>query len=416
LKILWVKAGGLFPPDTGGKIRSYQILKALARRHHVSVFTFYGAMPSDLHNQLEHQFARVVCLPLEVPAARSLQEVLAYGRNVFSALPYTVSKFCRPAVAKSLRNIVCEDKPDVIVCDFVFAAGVIPWGAGPPKVLFTHNVEALIWKRHYQVAHNPLWKAVSWWEFRTMERFERNCINWSDHVLTVSDHDRAIFSRTTNPSRITVIPTGVDIDYYRPRADLEKPNTLVFTGSMDWMPNEDGMVFFIRQIWPQILEQVPDASVSIVGRCPSDALLELAARQQKISVTGRVEDIRPHVHHGSVYIVPLRIGSGTRLKIFEAMAMGKAVVSTTIGAEGLPVQPGRDIVLADGAEPFASAVVALLQDPIRRVELGRAARNLVEEKHSWDSVVKPFEEVLEKLTGLGVSAKHPDGRVPTLSS
>jgi polysaccharide biosynthesis protein PslH len=399
VKILWVKAGGLFPPDTGGKIRSYHILKALARRHSVTVFTFYAAIPGDLHAQLESQFARVVCLPLKIPSGRTLREGLEYLRNFFSGLPYTVSKFCRPEVAAALRNLMTEQKPDVIVCDFVVAAKVIPWESPTPKILFTHNVEALIWKRHFQLAHNPLWKAVCWWEYRVMQRFERNCANRSDHLLTVSEHDRTFFSELTDPSRITVIPTGVDVDYFRPQPDREEANTLVFTGSMDWMPNEEGIIFFVKEIWPQIRKQIPGVSVSIVGRSPSSRLLELAATQDGVHVTGRVEDIRPYTHRGSVYIVPLRIGSGTRLKIFEAMAMGKAVVSTTIGAEGLPVRSGREIVLADSADEFADAVVALLRDSARRRELGRAARELVEQKYSWDCVVQPFEEVLEKLAG-----------------
>jgi sugar transferase (PEP-CTERM/EpsH1 system associated) len=399
VKILWVKAGGLFPPDTGGKIRSYHILKALARRHSVTVFTFYAVIPGDLHAQLESQFARVVCLPLRIRSGRTFRDGLEYLRNFLSGLPYTVSKFCRPEVVAALRKLMTEQKPDVIVCDFVVAANVIPWEAPTPKILFTHNVEALIWKRHFQLAHNPLWKAVCWWEYQVMERFERSCVNRSDHLLTVSEHDRRIFSELKDPSRITVIPTGVDVDYFRPLPDREEANTLVFTGSMDWMPNEDGITFFIKEIWPRIRELIPDVSFAIVGRCPSSRLLELAATQQGIHITGRVDDIRPHTHRSSVYIVPLRIGSGTRLKIFEAMAMGKAVVSTTIGAEGLPVRSGREIVVADRADEFADAVVTLLRDSARRRELGRAARELVEQKYSWDCVVQPFEEVLEKLAG-----------------
>lgn len=397
MKILWVKAGGLFPPDTGGRIRSYQILKTLARRHRVTLFTFYTAVPDDLHSHLQSQFARVVCLPMKIQSGRRFREGLEYLRHLFSGLPYTVSKFCRPDVAVALKKLVAEDKPDVIVCDFVFAAHVIPWEATIPKVLFTHNVEALIWKRHYQLARNPLWKAVCWREYRTMERFERTYAKRCDHLLTVSEHDRKIFLKLADCSRITVIPTGVDVDYFQPAPHLEKPNNLVFTGSMDWMPNEDGILFFLQQIWPLVRAKIPNSSLSIVGRHPSKRIEALTAELEGVHITGRVDDIRPYVHRGSVYIVPLRIGSGTRLKIFEAMAMGKTIVSTAIGAEGLPVTSGRDIVLADGAADFANAIIKLLQDPVQRGEIGRAARQLVEQKHSWDSVGQPFEAVLQNL-------------------
>lgn len=418
LKILWVKAGGLFPPDTGGKIRSYHILKTLARRHRVTLFTFYAATPVDLHGQLDAQFARVVCMPLKIPSGRTIREGLKYLGHLFSGMPYSVSKFCRPEVKAALKRVVAEEGPDVIVCDFVFAAHVIPWDAAVPTVLFTHNVEALIWKRHYQLARNALWKAVCWWEYRTIERFERAAIRHCDHLLTVSEHDRNIFLQLSGAPPVTVIPTGVDIDYFRLSPDLEKPDTIVFTGSMDWMPNEDGIIFFLQQAWPLVRAKVPNVSLSIVGRYPSGKILEMGNKLPGVQITGRVEDIRPHVHRSSVYIVPLRIGSGTRLKIFEAMAMGKAVVSTTIGAEGLPVQSGRDIILADDAAEFANAIVALLQDPIRRGELGRAARQLVEQKHSWDSVVQPFEEVLQKLAApaSAAPAQQPAANVPALSS
>lgn len=397
LKILWVKAGGIYPPNIGGRIRSYRILKALARRHRVTLFTFYAATPDDLHGELEHQFTRVVLMPLTIPGGRTIREAARYARCLFSPLPYTVSKFSHPQVTQRLLQVVAEDKPDVIVCDFVYAAQCIPWDTPIPKILFTHNVETSIWKHHYKFARNPVWKALSWREYRAMDRFERDCINKVDHVLTVSDHDRNIFASMIDASRITVIPTGVDVEYFHPSGREEDPNTLVFSGAMDWMPNEDGISYFIREILPRIRKQVPNASLCVVGRDPTRGLYGLGATQRGIEITGRVDDIRPFVHRAAVFIVPLRIGSGTRLKIFEAMAMGKAIVSTTLGAEGLPVRPGHDIAIADGPREFANATIDLLRDPVRRAEIARAARELVEHSYSWDAVVQPFEAVLKTL-------------------
>jgi sugar transferase (PEP-CTERM/EpsH1 system associated) len=397
LKILWVKAGGLYPPNIGGRIRSYRILKALARRHSITVFTFYAATKDDLHSALEHEFNRVVLMPLAIPAGRTFREALSYARSLSSPLPYTVSKFCKPEVAQRLLQLVGETQPDVIVCDFVVAARSIPWNLPIPKIVFTHNVEAAIWRHHYKVAGNPFWKLLSWREYRAMERFERDSLKRADHVLTVSDHDRDVFSKVIDPSRITVIPTGVDVEYFRPSPDRDQPATLVFSGAMDWIPNEDAMVYFIKRILPRIRRQIPNASLCVVGRNPSRALLELAASHQGIEITGIVEDIRPFVHRAAVYVVPLRIGGGTRLKIFEAMAMGKAVLSTTIGAEGLPVHPGQDILIADDPEKFADTAIRLLGDPVRREELGRTARELVNRTYSWDAVVQPFETVLNML-------------------
>jgi hypothetical protein len=191
LKILWVKAGGLYPPNVGGRIRSYHILKALARRHSITLFTFYAATTDDLHSALEHEFNRVVLMPLAIPAGRTFREIPKYVEYLFSSLPYTVSKFCQPKVTQRVLQVVAEDKPDIIVCDFVFAAHSIPWDIPIPKILFTHNVEAAIWKHHYKLARNPFWKMLSWREYQAMDRFERDCINRADHVLTVSDRDQS---------------------------------------------------------------------------------------------------------------------------------------------------------------------------------------------------------------------------------
>ena len=409
MKILWVKAGGLVPLDTGGKIRSYHLLRELARTHEVTFFSFYAEHQDDHHPDLVKIFSRVVTCPLRLPEAKGAAEVLQYARNLFSPWPYSIAKFCRPEVARRLLAVCREERYDVIICDFLMAAGVIPWELASPKVLFTHNVEALIWKRHYQVARNPLWKAVAWREYRTMSRMERRYLSLADHVLAVSEADRAVFAQQIPPEKITVIPTGVDVDYFRPSLDQADPNTLVFTGSMDWMPNEDAMLYFADEIWPLIRAQVPDVKCLVVGRRPTERLREAAAKAG-IEVTGAVEDIRPYVHRAAVYVVPLRVGSGTRLKIFEAMAMGKAVVSTSIGAEGLPVRHGENILLADTAESFARDVMQLLRDPAMQDRLGCAARRLVEEHYSWSSVATELESVLSSFRATSAGAPAGMGR------
>jgi sugar transferase (PEP-CTERM/EpsH1 system associated) len=394
MKILWVKAGGLVPPDTGGKIRSYNILRELARQHSVTFFSFYAAHEGDSHPNLKNIFDRAVCVPLHLPAPKSPAEMLNYGFRLLSAEPYGITKFCRPEVQQRLRALLKQESFDVIVCDFIFAAGVIPWDWPTPKVLFTHNVEATIWRRHYEVASNPIWKAISWREWRKMEAAERRYLRLADRVLTVSEMDRDAFASFLEPEKLTVIPTGVDIDYFQPMTVDEAANTLVFTGSMDWLPNEDAILYFVDAILPLIKQQCPEVSLEVVGRSPSRKLQALAEREKSVRLTGWVEDIRPFVARGSVCIVPLRIGGGTRLKIFEAMAMGKAVVSTSVGAEGLPVRAGENILLADTPIDFANAVISLLRDPNQRKQLGASARALVQEKYSWPSVAASFARTL----------------------
>jgi polysaccharide biosynthesis protein PslH len=410
MKILWVKAGGLVPPDTGGKIRSYNILRQLAHKHSVTFFSFYAAHANDQHPELNNIFHKAICLPLDLPEPKSSGELFDYGRYLFSLNSYSVMKYCRPQVRRELHSLLRQEQFDVILCDFLFAAPAIPWDFPCPKVLFTHNVEAMIWKRHYQVARNPFWKALSWREWKTMDRAEQRYLKRADHVLAVSETDRDHFLKYLPPSKLTIVPTGVDVEFFQPLRDREEPDSLVFTGSMDWLPNEDGILYFIEQVLPRIREQIPEVSLQVVGRKPSARLKELAAREKNVRVTGWVEDIRPYLARSAVCIVPLRIGGGTRLKIFEAMAMAKAVVSTTIGAEGLPVRHGESIVLADDPQDFAQQTVELLRSPERRNQIGAAAHKMVTEKYSWAKVADGFAEILERVSG---SSKPKMGEIPT---
>jgi sugar transferase (PEP-CTERM/EpsH1 system associated) len=397
MKILWVKAGGLVPPDTGGKIRSYNILRELARNHSVTFFSFYGAHQNDLHPKLKSIFDHVICIPLDLPPPRGFAELCDYVGNIFSREPYGITKYCRPQVLHELLRLLQQESYDVILCDFLAAAGVIPWDHPCPKVLFTHNVEAVIWQRHYQVVRNPLWKALSWREWRATQVAEEKYLRLADHVLAVSENDRDSFAPFLDSSRVTVIPTGVDTEYFQPSPQEEAPDSLVFTGSMDWLPNDDAILYFVKEILPLIRPQIPQVSLCVVGRKPSRRVHELAANEKNVQLTGWVDDIRPYLARGAVCIVPLRIGGGTRLKIFEAMGMAKAVVSTSIGAEGLPVRHGENVLLADEPAKFAACVVSLLRDPAQRKRLGQASRKLVEENYSWARVAKRFANVLSEV-------------------
>jgi sugar transferase (PEP-CTERM/EpsH1 system associated) len=401
MKILWVKAGGIVPCDTGGKIRSFQILRELAKRHQVTLFTFYPEHPNDEHPRLKG-FAEVIAVPVATPRTRTWDDYVRYASQLFAKHPYSMEKFYSPAVRDTAAAVQARNDFDVLVCDFLAPAGVVDWRRSVPKILFTHNVEAQIWERQSRLTKNPLWKFVYWREARLLARAEERYLQLADHVLTVSENDRQFFRNYVLPEKVTAIPTGVDVEYFRPGNAQEDPRSMVFTGSMDWMPNDDGVVFFTQEILPKILAEEPAAKLLVVGRRPTRRVEALAG--DRIEVTGAVDDIRPYVDRSRVYVVPLRSGSGTRIKIFEAMAMGKAVVSTTLGAEGLPVTHGRDIVIADTPADFAAAVVGLLRDRTRAAELGREARQLVERRYSWPAVVDCFEPIFQKVTA-GAAAR-----------
>jgi polysaccharide biosynthesis protein PslH len=419
MRILWVKAGGIVPADTGGRIRSLQVLKELARRHSVTVFTYYAEHFNDQHRQrggeLNHSgelrsFADVVAIPIALSPERTSRDYLQFGRTLFSSDPCSLQViggesggrlryFDGADVRRRLDSLIAGENFDLLVCDFIYPAGLIDWTLSCPKILFTHNVEAQLWKQQFEAARHPLKKLLYWKEWRALSRAEIRYARQADYVITVSEQNRAFFSRHVHPARVSTIATGVDIDFFRPAhqtqrtAPVEPSRSMVFTGSMDWMPNQQGVLFFTSEILPHIHAEVPDADLWIVGRYPSSEIQQLSGA--KIHVTGRVNDIRPYLQKAPVYIVPLLSGSGTRIKIFEAMAMGKAVVSTSLGAEGLPVRHGQNILIADHPREFAGAVVRVLRDPELAARLGRAARALVEKDFTWKTAGTQFESILQ---------------------
>jgi len=404
MRILWVKAGGIVPPDTGGRIRSLHILKELARRHSVTVFTYYAEHFGDQHSALGG-FSDVVAIPIALAAERTSRDYLQYARALCLSEPHSLQViggesggrlrfFDSADIRRRLDGLMAAGKFDVLICDFIYPAGVIDWTFPCPKILFTHNVEAQLWKQQFEATRHPLKRLLYWREWRTLGEAEVHYARQADSVIAVSEQNRDFFSNFVDPARVSAIPTGVDIDFFRP-THSERSHSMVFTGSMDWMPNQEAMLLFASDILPHVVDEVPDAALWIVGRYPSGEIQRLAS--PRIHVTGRVEDIRPYLNKAPVYIVPLRSGSGTRIKIFEAMAMGKAVVSTSIGAEGLPVRDGENILLADEGGDFARKIVNLLRDPATRNRLGQAGRRLVESEYSWSSVAERFDSILRRV-------------------
>jgi glycosyltransferase involved in cell wall biosynthesis len=313
--------------------------------------------------------------------------------------PYAVAKYYSPAYRARVEQLLSSERFDLVICDFLPPVVNLPRTLPCPSVVFTHNVEAEIWRRHAENATNAVARRLLTQQWRRMLRFEADALARFDLVLAVSNADRKTFERLYPRSLnapVHLVQTGVDTSFFTPDERAPERAHMVFTGSMDWLPNEDGMIYFCREILPRIRESEPEATLSIIGRSPTPAVRRLA-EMNGVEVTGRVDDVRPHVARGAVYVVPLRIGGGTRLKIFEAMAMAKAVVSTTVGAEGLPVTPGRDVVIADHAEQFAKAVVRLIRDVEARQAIETAARRLVVERYDWSAVAAGFEEAISRV-------------------
>jgi sugar transferase (PEP-CTERM/EpsH1 system associated) len=405
VRILWVKADPLLPVNVGGRIRSYNILRQLTASHEVTLFSYYDGAPDPGYEaELTQHFPGAVCLCTNKSTPTGLKRGLDYLRRSPAAAPYAVSRFSCSAVRAKLEQWYKQRTFDVAVCDFLDAAVNFPRQLSIPTVLFQHNVESEIWRRHAATHANPAKQLMYRVEFGKMLRYERKIVRDFQHVIAVSEHDRQLMSAWTEPNRITVVPTGVDLQQFRPDGMPPVEPLVTFVGAMDWEPNIDAVEYFCKEIWPAIQAKVPGAKFRIVGRNPDRRVQKYASNA--VEVTGSVPSVVEHLHQASVVIVPLRIGGGTRLKIYEAMAAGKAVVSTSVGAEGLDVHHGRDIVLADKASDFAEAVIMLLQDRDLRARYERAAAALAAQ-YDWSAIGDRFGQVLEAAAGASAAQLRP---------
>lgn len=397
MHILWLKTELLHPVDKGGKIRTYNMLKELKRDHRITYLTLDdGLADAGARKQAEEYCHELVCIQHQ---QRDKFTPGFYGEllfNLVSTLPYAIKKYQSALMRREIIERARSGAFDVLVCDFLAPAANVPSELPCPTVLFQHNVEAMIWKRHYEVQSNPFKKAYLWGQWRKMRSFEKEMCRRFDCVIAVSAGDREQMRLEYSARAVFDVPTGVDTNFFRPGGrEKVSANNLVFTGSMDWLPNEDAIRYFTEQIMPRVKQTVPDLTLTVVGRNPYPALLDLSKRDSSVIVTGRVDDVRPFMERAAVYVVPLRIGGGTRLKIYEAMAMEKAIVSTSIGAEGLPIRDGKEILLGDTPDSFAESVVRLIGDRALAQELGRQAAKTVREQFGWENVAERFGEICE---------------------
>lgn len=391
MKILWVKADFLHPTTRGGQIRTLEMLKRIHAAHEVHYIGYANPAQPEGVQRVQEYCSRAYPVPLDVPPRASLRFAIQWLSNLSSSMPLSLSRYQSPAMRDQIASLLKTERFDSIVCDFLAPAP--NFEDLSQCVLFQHNVETLIWRRHADSARDPLRKRYFQAQAERMLQWERRVCQASAHVIAVSAED-AMLMHDLFGVEASYVPTGVDVEYFRRPETIQPKSDLVFVGSMDWMPNIDGVTFFVKDVLPLIWREAPDCTVAIVGRSPSSAIRSIAQRDRRIQVTGTVPDVRPWLWGAKLSIVPLRIGGGTRLKIYEAMAGGTPVVSTSVGAEGLDVSHPSNIRLADNPQGLATQCLQLLQSSDERQQMAREAVDLVTTRFSWDRVTAEFEKQL----------------------
>lgn len=402
LSILWIKTGPLHPLETGGRIRTHSMLKHLSGSHRV---TYLALLPENSAVSTEERedpyAAEKIWVPWREAAKGSPRFFFEILRNLFfSSLPYAVEKYRSERLRRAISATEGRGDFDIVVCDFLApAVNFLELKLETPVILFQHNVESQIWKRLSENRRRFLARKYFQLQFNRMRKWEKKLSAIFQGVITVSPEDTAFFEENYHLDNLLGhVETGVDTEFFRP-GDGPSPDVpeVAFLGSMDWLPNIEAVEFFVDNVLPRIHEELPGCRLRIIGRNPAPSILRLAAKNPLIEATGTVDDVRPHLGASQVMVVPLLSGGGTRIKIFEAMALGIPVVSTSIGAEGLGVSHQNEILLADAPEDFAGAVVRLLRDPALREELSRKARLKVRNAHGWPIVVDQFLDRCRKV-------------------
>ncbi|HEY4041486.1 MAG TPA: glycosyltransferase family 4 protein [Rhodopila sp.] len=391
--LLFVSPRFLFPMDQGGKIRTGNILRGM--KGGVFDVTLVSPVPTD-HQQFAGDIEGVCDRFIGWPEHRrsGVRRLLALA----SRLPVAAATD-RSAAGRAVVRGALTERPDVVVADFPHSDVLMPRPIDAASVMFTHNVEAEIFERQAQRESGP-WRLLWANQCRKMVRLEQQSLARYDTVVAVSQRDRDVLKSRYGLDAVEAIDTGVDLDFFARSAPANEPDpgadggTLVFVATMSWAANVDGINFLLDMIWPRLLAVRPRVRAVIIGRDPPASLAEkIRGRGLEVTLTGFVDDIRPFVAAANLYVIPLFVGSGTRIKVFEAMAMGRAVVSTGLGVEGLDVADGSEFVQADGAAGFAEAILRLLADGSMRARIACGARRLVEERFSWAHVARQFEAV-----------------------
>lgn len=383
-------------PTSGNRSRSYYLLKMLARQHTVSLLAIDDGVTPEVPQSLAplEDFASTIeIVPFVAAYPKRVRQLI----NILIWKSTYLSQHIVKDVQHALDTMLARQRYDAIIFECALASDY----RLPPQlklILDQHNIEYEVLYRTYLHEKASLRKWYNWRESILVKRAEIRLCKRADALVMTSERELVAMKKVLPQNFIEVVPNGVDIDYFNGEgAGQERDDSIIFTGSMEYYPNIEAVLFFARKCWPLIREAVPGATWQIVGKNPRPDVQRLA-RLPGVTVTGSVADVRPYFDQAAVSIVPLLVGGGTRLKILEAMAMRKPIVSTSLGCEGLAVEPGKHLLIADEPEVFAQNVIELLKNPEKRRALGVAGRALVEAEYSWERCGDRLQQVVEAVT------------------
>lgn len=409
LRVLVVSPCLPYPPIWGSGVRVLQLLRHLAKRHRLSLLTY--AWPSDGPNIAAVQELGVSVYSVPAPRSQGRGRRQAQFMSLFSSASYQWRGLRSETMQDAIDRLLDKERFDLIqvetsqMCGFDFASSAV-------VLLDEHNIEYELLSRMYHSERSPVRKLYSGMEYLKFRREEQRAWGRVAGCILTSEREEAIFRRSVPTKPVAVVPNGVDVEEFCSAAKASDDANIVFTGMMRYRPNVDGVLYFVHEVLPRIRRVRSDVTFSIVGANEPKEVRRLAGPH--VVVTGWVPDVRPYVERAAVFAVPLRMGGGTRLKVLEGLAMGKAMVSTTLGCEGIKVRDGQHLLIADEPSAFAEAVLRLLDDRSLAAALGENGRNLAESEYSWASVAQQLEAFYSEVLG-GVQPRQTAPALRTAS-
>ena len=402
MKSLYIAVEAIYPINTGSRIRAYQLVKALSQKHEVGL-AYISADRMESVGDLHCRYIEQIKLPTPLSELSSSQKaVLLLKALVQNSFPMTKFYLGDQQVARVLR-LINDQEPELVVLQSSYilplAKVIRRYHPNIKIVLDAHNIESLLQTRMATTASSVLMKPIKKYVAGNLAQIEKRASSYVSGIAAVSKEEAEWFKQFNPTTEVTIIPNGVDVDFFKSQNNLPKKPVIAFCGSMSYLPNHTGAAWFAQNVWPLIIEKLPEAQWLIIGKDPPQNVQELAA-DSRITVTGTVDDVREWMDKSRLSVVPLLSGGGTRLKILEAMAMERVIVSTTLGAEGIAESPG--VMRVDGPKEMAATIVNLL-DSNDLPKLGKQNRKIAVEQYSWKAIGLDMVSLVERCNNHAAS-------------
>lgn len=398
MRILWLSQNLPYPPQTGVLQRNYNLIReasAFAEVHLVAVVKENILPTFDEHTALVElskicASVRTVHLPVERSQTRLLWVLL---KSLFTTTPFTANWTASPALRRAVAEAVTEGPYDMVFFDTIGLAPYLSFVDGARTSLNHHNIESHLLARRVGYEQNPFRRLYLAIEGRKLRAYEAAVAKRFDVNLVVSELDGVRLEAICPGVSTAVLANGVDVEYFCRRSPLTRvePGHLVMVSGMNWFPNRDAVLQMTRAVWPELTGHMPDARLTIVGASPPQEVLDLAARDARVTVTGFVDDVRPYMERAQAYLCPMRDGGGTRLKILDALAMGVPIVATKMALEGIDVVAEREVLVAESPPEFVRQIVRLSRDAELWRRLHTNGRTFVESHFAWPVIRRQME-------------------------